>query len=1078
MPVLSINGIDVDFPFTPYAPQIEYMSQVIEALRSGHNALLESPTGTGKTLCLLCATLAWRSTYVAALQARAHNALQRPLATAAGLSLPSRADAESGGVGAALAAFVNLAGSSSNDTGAPAGKKPALGAMLRAPRIVYASRTHSQLAQAVHELRRTTYRPSVVQLASRDQLCVNEIASKMKGTRLSAACRALTAPNKRGCTYHLPVASPRPSENRCEELVGEVADSLPMDIEEMRGFGMRKKACPWFLARAAAHSDSCEVLFIPYNYLLDRSARKSLDIDWSNDVVIVDEAHNLEDVCAAAISFDLTVATRMGCKNELNKCITRGLAPLGLSIPALESLAQTEEGVEAVLGTENRDMLEFRIMRSVLLSVDEFVETTVLPKEGGRYAVFPPDQLRKMLEAVNGPTAETYELFLELLDRAMGSGVKEEGKKLKNSEGAVNTVTPGNVSQAQGNNNPLQILQSAIRILFETEKEGHQDSFRVVVHEDNTKKKGRTLSYWCFDPQIAMKDLEKLGLRCMMLTSGTLSPLSTFAMELGISFPVRLENPHVITKDQVFAAVVKKSPSMGIIRGIHLSSAFRSRGEPMQLALGRTLLQVASSVPDGVLVFFPSYGVMNASIDTWKKFGPGAGGARPSTWEHLLRIKHVVVEERDAGELVAAMDRHRANVDSGHGSMLFAVCRGKVSEGIDFSDEYGRAVVITGLPYPSAFDPRVKLKRELADARFQRSRARQEFGVVLSGGEWYAVQAIRAVNQALGRAIRHRNDYGAVLLCDERFSGADIHQRVSKWLRPYMNIFAHFDPVPDALTRFFRHASTAPFADPANSKRALVARASAANSTRALKVSSARNRSTPSASASTSKMNGIVYTDLLAKYADLSDIPSMKREKQLTDTPSSSMSWDAGRAEGGSQTQRIRKPNSGKTTRANETSHSTISQRFLANRARKSAPPETARRNDGRVDGGVGKSAPRQNGAGRRPTMKERASAVFKKAEDQRQFVSIFRRIQTADKQCNERDGPLQSVLLRRAAEADGIVAAGEVVRFSRAHSSTHDQPAVETFLQELRGKVPVRFQAAYDTALVRLGRGTTDGRR
>ena len=63
--------IKLYFPYKPYEKQITYMKSIIQTLNKKYlsedndfNALaaLESPTGTGKTLCLLCSLLAWVNT--------------------------------------------------------------------------------------------------------------------------------------------------------------------------------------------------------------------------------------------------------------------------------------------------------------------------------------------------------------------------------------------------------------------------------------------------------------------------------------------------------------------------------------------------------------------------------------------------------------------------------------------------------------------------------------------------------------------------------------------------------------------------------------------------------------------------------------------------------------------------------------------------------------------------------------------------------------------------------------------------------------------------------------------------------
>ena len=67
----------------------------------------------------------------------------------------------------------------------------------------------------------------------------------------------------------------------------------------------------------------------------------------------------------------------------------------------------------------------------------------------------------------------------------------------------------------------------------------------------NGDTSGRTLAFWCFSPSVAMSQLIRLGVRSIVLTSGTLSPMDSFAKEMRLPFNVRLQNSHVITNEQI-----------------------------------------------------------------------------------------------------------------------------------------------------------------------------------------------------------------------------------------------------------------------------------------------------------------------------------------------------------------------------------------------------------------------------------------------------------------------------------------------------------------------------------------------
>lgn len=215
-------------------------------------------------------------------------------------------------------------------------------------------------------------------------------------------------------------------------------------------------------------------------------------------------------------------------------------------------------------------------------------------------------------------------------------------------------------------------------------------------------------------------------------------------------------------------------------------------------SLGKSIAEFAKVIPGGLLIFFPSYELMNDCIRFWRNH---------RIWPEIEREKPTFIESpektpfeiaiKNYCRLIGEDDREKRH----NGAILMAVLRAKVSEGIDFSDMYGRAVLIIGVPFPPhpKENPKIELKWKYLDEN--RTLENQ----MLSGRQWYTWNAIKAVNQAIGRVIRHKNDYGAMILCDYRFNLQDNKRDISLWVQGHLNDQRSYElrPIIEEVSTFF-----------------------------------------------------------------------------------------------------------------------------------------------------------------------------------------------------------------------------------------------------------------------------------
>ncbi|KAJ2450832.1 hypothetical protein EV183_004008, partial [Coemansia sp. RSA 2336] len=867
---LYIGGVQVHFPFAPYPSQLGMMNHMIGALNKAENTMIESPTGSGKSLALLCAVLAWRRSLIARQKKLAkqvesivmrfgkHNPLllrdkfgdtdfnddaesdenmpgddktredvkQEPGSPEKATKSKAhdddfKSDEPKTHIGLLLAkaliyreqtiAFIlNLAktrkleGVTEEDTAVLQDFKDSGIRATHTPRIYFGSRTHKQVSQLVDELRRKTpYRLQTAVLGSRSQTCIYNKRKTAGSESVEDMCRSLRDEEK--CEPH----------SHFRRIVGHKTivrggEHEIWDLEDLVKLGRKTNACPYYASREMA--SNAELVFCPYNYILDPRVRDAANIDLANSVVIFDEAHNIENAARDAASFEVTDKALSILAFECTKMIERGV--LVSSHAAIRNMAET---LANWLQQEDNgyEYVEYEMQTAVWPKPDWSVEQLL------KDLLLTPDVVQDLKEAY--VAIEDYIRELRK-DKNEGLYFKRPEFDDMGSENEENLGRPDTVPMRHLSSSSMRIVDGLIRMLS-TVWPGNKfaNDYRIAIMRcpnpearSDFQSTGRsrrkrqlnsitrniplqlnTLAFWCMNPGVIFQKISKLSWS-VVLTSGTLSPLESYASELQVDFVSTLEASHVIHPDRFCALSVQCGPS-----GTPMEAKYKTTDQlSFQDDMGAAILSITKKCPDGMLVFAPSYALLNKLFARWDCTGVLA---------EINVHKEVFIEPQGGAsefdKLLKAFRKHLHKSEnigqpSPRGAIIFAVYRGKVSEGIDFSDYFCRAVVNIGIPYPAYKDVQVVLKREYNDAR---STPKPDgSSQLLNGSKWYNIQAFRAINQALGRCLRHKNDWGAIIMLESRFAYPWNISQLSKWVRGSLQVYYTLSEAQQYLEKFYQ----------------------------------------------------------------------------------------------------------------------------------------------------------------------------------------------------------------------------------------------------------------------------------
>ncbi|XP_027015139.1 ATP-dependent DNA helicase DDX11 isoform X2 [Tachysurus fulvidraco] len=880
------------FPFKPYPIQERFMAALYDALEQGKVGVFESPTGTGKSLSLICGALTWLKDYEEKKRQEAAKLLELAVSTSAdggekygdeitvekkGSStdgeldwvtdfVQKRADREMLNKlkdeelkrkrrearlelirhNAQLKYAMKRKNSeteklmqfSKQDTGSEEGPdgdeddglivadyesdEDATTPKNRlcdddsddddleeehVTKIYYCSRTHSQLAQFVHEVQKSPYRDTVslVNLGSRQNLCINPEVTRLGTVQLiNDRCMELqkNKHDKQSKVDTEPKRRRSAGKATCDfagyekmmTMRDEVLASV-RDIEQLVQHGRDTHTCPYYSTRLAI--PAAQMVVLPYQSLLHAATRKASGIKLKDQIVIIDEAHNLADTITALHSAEVNGSQLCRAHSQLSQYCERyrsrlkakNLMYIKQILFVLEGLVRTlggKAGMNPVAqstqpGTELLTINDFLFRAQIdninLFKVQRYFEKSLISRK-----------LFGFSEKYEGSGVSTHTSFMNKENRRTeGLGRFLQGLQSKATDPVIHQ---GSVEDRPVMASPLMLVESFLFALSNANKDGR------VVMEKQACLAQSSVKFLMLNAAVHFAQVLQ-ECRAVIIAGGTMQPVSDFKEQLLLSAGVPNERiaqfscGHVIPPENILPIILCTGPS-----GKELEFTFQTRDTPQMMEeTGRVLSNLCNVVPGGVVCFFPSYEYERRILGHWESNG---------VLQRLAAKKKIFQEPKKASQVEQVLSEYSrciqrcSNAGGGQsGALLFSVVGGKMSEGINFSDDLGRCIVMVGMPYPNIKSPELLEKMAYLDKHMPHLGGRSP------GKDLIENLCMKAVNQSIGRAIRHRGDYACIVLCDRRYARTGTLQKLPEWIRSSTHTHSTFGPAFASIRKFF-----------------------------------------------------------------------------------------------------------------------------------------------------------------------------------------------------------------------------------------------------------------------------------